>query len=87
MNKLVALLEMTATSNELSFDDFTFIGYDLLDQSHGNSALIICVRSPDVFTASELNKFGLIEIFDRALQIPGALLATNPDEFHFDTNI
>ncbi len=78
---------MKATSNELSFDDFTFIGYDLLNQSHGNSTLIICVRSPDVFTNSELNKFGLIDIFDHALQIQGAVLATNPDEFHFDTNI
>ncbi|MBL7913647.1 MAG: hypothetical protein JNL49_01250 [Bacteroidia bacterium] len=86
-NLLAVCFQPTAPYNEVDLDDFTFIGYDLLDQSHGNSVLTNCVGSPNVFTNIELNKFGLIDIFDSAIQTKEALFAKNPNEFHSNTNV
>ena len=76
---LAVCFEPTTSCNNFAVDGFTFIGYDLLDQSHGNSALTNCGGAPDVFANSELNKFGLIDNFDRAKEIQEKLFETCPE--------
>ncbi len=49
--------------------DFSFIGYDLIDEQTHISALTNCGGFPDVFSNEELNSFGLISKFDRAVQV------------------
>lgn len=86
-NLLAVCFQPTTSCNNFAVDNFTFIGYDLLDQSHGNSALTNCGGSPDVFADSELNKFGLVDSYERAVKIQADLFATCPDEYHSDTNL
>ena len=84
---LAVCFQPTSSCDNFVVDNFTFIGYDLLDQSHGNSALTNCGGAPDVFANTELNKYGLIDNFERAKIIQAELFASNPDEYHWDTNL
>ena len=84
---LAVFFEPTSSYDNLIIDNFTFIGYDLLDKSHGNSALTNCGGTPEVFANSELNKYGLVDNFSRAKEIQKELFATCPQEYHSDTNL
>lgn len=86
-NLLALCFQPNVSCNNIAIDNFIFIGYDLLDKSHGNSALTNCGGWPVVFANSELNKFGLIDNFDRSKVIQTELLVADPNEFHADTNI
>jgi hypothetical protein len=62
--------------------DFTFVGYDLIEEQTTISALTNCGGFPDSFSNDELNLFGLISGFDRATKIRQDLKARHPNEPH-----
>lgn len=63
-------------------EDFQFIGYDLIEEQTQISAITNCGGFPDVFRNEELNRFGLIENFDRASEIRRLLAERHPEEHH-----
>ncbi|HEX4264996.1 MAG TPA: hypothetical protein VH597_11700 [Verrucomicrobiae bacterium] len=62
--------------------DFSFMGYDLIDETTQISALTNCGGFFDVFRNGELNRFGLISDFDRASEIRRVLGVSHPEEAH-----
>ncbi len=63
------------------------LGYDLLDQDFGISALTNCGGFDETFLPEDLNKYGLIDDFAKAYDIKKRLLENNPEEHHADTNV
>ena len=61
---------------------FNFCGYDLIEEQTQISALTNCGGFPDVFRKDELNRFGLIESFERATEIRRLLAERHPEEHH-----
>jgi hypothetical protein len=61
---------------------FAFVGYDLIEDQTQISALTNCGGFPDSFSNGELNKFGLIDTFDRATTIHRDLRQHYPEESH-----
>jgi len=70
-----------------SMADFHFLGYDLVDLECSISALTNCGGFPDVFANSELSRFGLLQHFDRALEVQQALRSKHPAEHHANCNV
>jgi hypothetical protein len=68
-------------------ESFHFVGYDLIEETTQVSALTNCGGFPDSFSNEELNKFGLIDNFDRAAEIQRNLKEKNPDEPHADCEL
>jgi hypothetical protein len=62
--------------------NFVFIGYDLVEDMTGISALTNCGGFPDVFSNAALNQFGLITDFNRACEIQRRLTELHPKEPH-----
>ena len=62
--------------------DFAFVGYDLIEEQTQISALTNCGGFPDVFQNEELNRFGLIDGFDRANEVRRLLAGRHPEEPH-----
>lgn len=62
--------------------DFSFIGYDLIEDATQISALTNCGGFPDVFSNEELNLYGLISKFERASEVKKVLIETHPKEAH-----
>jgi hypothetical protein len=62
--------------------DFSFIGYDLIEEQTQISALTNCGGFPDVFSNEELNSCGLISPFERANEVKKMLAEKHPDEHH-----
>ena len=86
-NLLAVVIEPRQDCKNVKLDDFEFVGYDLLDQEYGNSALTNCGGFDESFLPTDLNRFGLIEDYEKAYDIKQSLLANNPDEHHADTNV
>jgi len=63
-------------------DNFGFIGYDLIEEQTQISAITNCGGFPDVFRNDELNRFGLIDSFDRACEVKRLLAERHPEEPH-----
>lgn len=61
---------------------FYFVGYDLIEDATQISALTNCQGFPDVFNNAELNRFGLLPHFDRALEVKHLLAERHPEEAH-----
>jgi len=61
---------------------FDFVGYDLIEEQTQNSALTNCGGFPHSFSNSELNRFGLVDAFDRAAEIHRLLPEHYPEEAH-----
>ncbi|MBW9065696.1 hypothetical protein JNB71_20535 [Rhizobium herbae] len=68
-------------------DRFRFLGYDLLDQDQGVSALTNCGGFPDVFANAELSTKGLLQSHGRAREVQCGLKERYPQEYHADCNI
>jgi len=68
-------------------DRFRFVGYDLLDQEQGVSALTNCGGFPDVFANAELSTKGLLQSYSRAREVQRDLKERYPEEYHADCNI
>jgi hypothetical protein len=62
--------------------DFSFLGYDLIEEETQISALTNCGGFPDAFSNSELNCCGLIGSFHRAEDIRRLLAERHPNEPH-----
>jgi hypothetical protein len=62
--------------------NFSFIGYDLIEEVTQISALTNCGGFPETFSNEELNEYGIISDFVRASEIRLALPQNNPDEAH-----
>lgn len=86
-NLLAVVIEPKEKCESIDLIDYEFIGYDLLDQDFGISALTNCGGFDETFLPSELNKKGLIDNYEKAFYIKEQLLINNPDEHHADTNV
>jgi hypothetical protein len=86
-NLLTVVLEPDQDCREIKIDNYEFVGYDLLDQSFGNSALTNCGGFDETFLPTDLNNKGLIDDFEKAYDIKRRLLENNPEEFHADTYV
>lgn len=62
--------------------NFTFVGYDLIEEMTQISALTNCGGFPETFSNEELNERGLIGSFARAREVQKLLPQNNPDEPH-----
>lgn len=62
--------------------DFEFVGYDLIEEATQVSALTNCGGFPDVFSNTELSRFGLLESFARAIEVQRWLAERHPEEPH-----
>jgi hypothetical protein len=58
------------------------VGYDLIEEQTQISALTNCGGFPDVFRNEELNRFGLIDNFERASKVRSLLVQRHPEEHH-----
>jgi hypothetical protein len=63
---------------------FVFLGYDLVEDATEISVLVGCAGFPDAFSNAELNQYGLIHDYDRALAVRELLKKRYPDEPHAD---
>ncbi|RAZ89229.1 hypothetical protein DPM33_19975 [Mesorhizobium hawassense] len=84
LNILGVIRKPSEDVSSLTWDGFAFLGYDLMDKAVGNSALSNCGGFPDVFANMELSSVGLLEDFDRAVEIHDLLHKTHPEERHAD---
>ena len=87
VNLLTVVKEPNEECKFISLANFTFIGYDLIDQSYDNSALSNCGGFDETFLPQDLNEFGLISNFQKAISIQQNLIANNPEERHADCNL
>lgn len=83
-NLLTVCIEPAEQCETIVFKDFDFLGYDLLDQYLCTSALTNCGGFDETFKPTELNRYGLIDRYERATIIRDNLYANNPDESHAD---
>ena len=86
-NLLTVVLEPIEKCEEINVQGYEFMGYDLLDQSFGNSALTNCGGFDETFLPNDLNNKGLLSDFSKAYEIKKRLLENNPGERHADTNV
>jgi hypothetical protein len=63
-------------------ENFGFCGYDLIEEQTQISAITNCGGFPDIFLNDELNRFGLIDSFDRACEVRQLLSDQHPEEPH-----
>jgi hypothetical protein len=65
-----------------SAGSFSFVGYDLIEEQTQISAITNCGGFPEVFRNEELNRFGLIDRFDRGSEVRRLLAERHPEEPH-----
>jgi hypothetical protein len=61
---------------------FEFCGYDIMDSFDSVSVLTNCGGFPDIFSVTEVNRFALLDDFERAWQITNAIRAAEPEDPH-----
>ncbi len=61
---------------------FRFLGYDLIDDETQISALTNCGGFPGSFSNGELNRFGLIPGFSRAVEVQRDLMERHGEDSH-----
>lgn len=66
---------------------FEFVGYDLVENPSGTSALTNCRGFPEAFSNSELSEKGLLRTFDRARQVESELIRHYPNEAHANCDL
>jgi hypothetical protein len=86
-NLLTVIVNPSQDCKGIMVDDYQFLGYDLLDQQFGNSALTNCGGFDETFLPTELNKYGLIDDYFKTFDIRKRLLENNPEEHHANTNV
>jgi len=86
-NFLAVIKQPTEESAQLVSDEFEFVGYELLDEDYGVSALTNCGGFDETFQPNELNQYGLIDELTRAKEIQKDLVTNNPDEHHAYCNL
>ena len=63
-------------------ESFEFCGYDILDSDDSISVLTNCGEFPEIFTRSELNKYGLLNELPHADRMASVIREKYPDEHH-----
>ncbi len=86
-NLLAVVIEPDQKCELVTLDEFSFVGYDLIDMDYSISALSNCGGFDETFLPSTLNHFGLIDNSETAYEIKRRLLENNPEEYHADTNV
>lgn len=86
-NLLAVIKNPTVECNTVNLNDFDFVGYDLLDQDYGNSALTNCGGFYETYSPADINQFGLMDDFEKAIHTKELLITNNPVEHHADTNL
>lgn len=86
-NVLTVIINPDQHCQDIRVDDFQFMGYDLLDKEFGNSALTNCGGFDKTFSPADLNRYGLIDDYDKAYDVRKRLMANNPQEHHAHTNV
>ncbi len=81
LHNLLAIFERPARAPE-PIEGFTFCGYDILDSDDSISVLTNCGAFPSIYTADDLNPYGLITELDRVTKIAEAIRDTNADDHH-----
>lgn len=79
-NLLAITIRPTQTPD--SIDGFEFCGYDILDSDDSISVLTNCGQFPSIYSADDLNRFGLVTDLDRVMKISETIRATNADDHH-----
>lgn len=87
VNILAVFRQPEADMSDDDMPGFRFMGYDLMDQMHENSALTNCGGFDDVFAGSELNRSGLLDRLDRAVEVRDQLKQLYPEEHHADCDV
>ncbi|MEP0920016.1 hypothetical protein NC981_24745 [Leptolyngbya sp. DQ-M1] len=80
-HNILALTERP-THVPAAIDDFAFCGYDILDSDDAISVLVNCGMFPSIYTAADLNQFGLVDDLDRVTNIAETIRDTYPDDHH-----
>ena len=70
---------------ERAIENGKFVGYDLIEQETGISALTNCGGYPESFKNGELNQHGLLPTYVRAKEVQKSLWEYNPEDPHADT--
>ncbi len=86
-NLLTIIVNPTQDCKAVMVDGYQFMGYDLLDQQFGNSALTNCGGFDETFLPTDLNKCGLIDDYFKAYDIRKRLLENNPEDRHANANV
>ena len=86
-NLLAVLKNPLADCSVLAMEDFQFLGYELLDEFYEHSALTNCGGFDETFLPSELNEYGLLNSYDRTVEVQKNLITNNPEEDHAYCNI
>ncbi len=87
INLLAVVKEPNEECNSISLRNFTFMGYELLDHEYDISALSNCGGFDETFLPGDLNQFGLIDSYQKAVSIQKALFINNPNEHYADCNL
>ena len=61
---------------------FEFCGYDIMDSHDSISVLTNCGAFPSIYSADDLNRFGLVTDLERVTKIAEAIRAANADDPH-----
>lgn len=80
-HNVLALVERPDSRTEAA-RDFEFCGYDILDSHDSISVLTNCGGFPAIFTAPEVNRYGLLDDLVRAQVIAAAIRDAEPDDHH-----
>jgi hypothetical protein len=86
-NLLAVVVEPAQDCKNVKLEDFEFVGYDLLDKEYGTSALTNLGGLKETFLPSDLNQFGLLDDYEKAVDVKRRLLENNPEVHHADTNV
>ena len=69
-NLLAVVKEPTEKCEHIKIQDFEFVGYELLDKDYATSALSNCGGFDETFMAADLNRYGLIDSFEKSIRHP-----------------
>ena len=81
-HQILALKEHPAESEVLP-EGAMWCGFDLLDSYCNISTLTNCGPAPEVFQPSEVNRWGLIDDWQRAYRIRDDMRRMSPEDAHF----
>lgn len=84
---ILAAIRNPASPTYPSMPEFEFVGYDLIEDATGISALTNCGGFWNSFSNDELNAFGLLDNFLRAGEVQRILPERNPGESHAECEL
>jgi hypothetical protein len=86
-NLLTVVKEPGQECRNIELEGFEFVGYDLLDHEYEISALSNCGGFDEIFLPTDLNEFGLLNDYDKAVDVQRRLVENNPEEHQAYCNL